>query len=76
MPLDPAQGFATTTDGRTAERLAELTRRLEVLERSTAIVTAGAGAPGSAVTSRFYVDETNNRLYVRVAGTFRYTALT
>lgn len=75
-PIDPYSPRPTDNDGRVADRLAELERRLARVEAGATIVTAAAGAPGATVTSKFYVDTTANRLYVRVAGTYRYAALT
>ena len=76
MPTDPASPFATTTDDRNAERLRDLERRLAVIERANGIVSVGAGPPAAAVTTRFYVDQANHRLYVLDSGSYRYAGLT
>jgi len=77
MPIDPAAPRATTVDGRVAERLAELERRLNALERGSPTVQAGAGPPTTAPRdATFYVDTTTHRLYVRSAGAWRYASTT
>ena len=41
------------------------------------ILTYGSGAPGSSVTSKFFLDETNDLLYVRYQnGTYKSVLLT
>lgn len=47
-----------------------------ILQKGKANITSGAGAPGSDLDDDLYVDTTNNRLYVNVNGTWKYTALT
>lgn len=75
MPIDVTHPRSTDPDGRSADKLAELDRRLGRLETGAAIVTAAAGAPAANVTSKFYVDTTNNYLYVRITpGVYRRTA--
>jgi hypothetical protein len=36
----------------------------------------GSGAPSGGSDGDIYVDTTNNRLYIKIAGTWRYSALT
>lgn len=79
-PQDPRGIEAQDPRLATPARLAELERRLTALERR---VAAGLGAPifaGAPTTSppdgRFAIDQTNNRLYIRVNGGWHYTALT
>lgn len=77
MTVDPAAGFALDQTGRSAERLNDLERRLAALERGSPTVQTGAGVPSSSPRSGTpYVDETTPRLYLRVAGVWRYTTLT
>lgn len=59
MPIDPATGFALTLDGRVAERLAVVERRLALLERDgPRLVTALPTQPFDGQEVR-YVDLTN-----------------
>lgn len=51
----------------------DLQSRLSALERTK--VTHGSGAPPTGATEP-YVDETNSRLYVKVAGVWKYATLT
>lgn len=76
MPTDPAAPFPLEPGARQAAAIADLQRRLSALERGAGIVTVGAGPPASTVTTRFYIDELNIRLYVRVSATMRYVGLT
>ncbi len=39
-------------------------------------MTTGSGAPSGGSSGDLHTDTTNNRLYVNVAGTWKYTALT
>jgi len=56
--------------------LRDLAERIAALEaRPTAM--SGAGAPTHApANGSLYLDTSNNRLYARVAGVWRFTALT
>jgi hypothetical protein len=77
VSIDPAAPAPTTTDGRHADRLAELERRVVALERGNPTISVGAGAPSSAPRDGApYVDSATPRLYLRVGGTWRYTTLT
>ena len=40
------------------------------------IISSGAGAPSSSVTTWLYVDTDNDRLYVKVGSTYKYASLT
>jgi hypothetical protein len=83
-PLDPAQPFALDPVAGQYDRVADLSRRLAVLERgggrrsaTAVVVPVGAGAPShDTVDGALYVDLTNARLYARANGTWRWVALT
>lgn len=76
MPIDPAQGIPLDPAQRSADRMAELERRVGRLEGSPTIQAAG-GAPTTAPRDGTpYVDTTAVRLYLRVNGAWRYVALT
>lgn len=80
MSIDPAQGFSLDQAGRTAERLAELERRLARLETGSPAVQAGTAAPTQAVRdgTLYAMDDTlgTRRLWVRIGGAWRYVAVT
>lgn len=77
MPIDPAAPFATTQEEKTAATLADLRRRLEALEHGHPTIQVGTGAPTSTPRDGApYVDAAAPRLYLRVAGAWRYTTLT
>lgn len=77
MPLDPAAGFPTTPEGRTADRLADHERRLRALEAGGPTIQQIEGAPTSAPRDGTpAVDKTNVRLWLRVNGSWKYTVLT
>ena len=63
---------------RLARRLAELERRVAELDRQRFAVPVNAGAPlsGDGATGSLAGDSTNNRLWVKIGGTWKYTALT
>lgn len=76
MPADPAQGFSLDEAGRTADRLADLERRLARLETGSPVVQASTGAPTTAPRDgTLYVDTAALRLYVRRGGAWGFTAI-
>lgn len=72
MSLDPAAPSPQSVDQRMSGKLAELDRRVAALERGTPLITFGNGAPGSSVTTPFYVDTGGLFLYVRVSAAAGY----
>ena len=56
--------------------IASNTASINLKLKTADVITFDTGAPGSDVTSIFYVDTSALRLYVKVSGTWRYTALT
>lgn len=74
MPIDPALPPPTDGMARVLDKVADLERRLKRAEAGAQLVTVGAGAPGAAVTSKFYVDTGGPYLYVRIAGVYKRTA--
>jgi hypothetical protein len=75
MPLDPRL-IADTPEKRSAERIAELERRVGAVER-TPRIQFGEGAPTQAVRDGTqFVDKAANRLYVRSNGAWKSAALT
>jgi hypothetical protein len=81
VPADPrlaaaAQGAQDPQSSLTAQRLADLERRVAVLER-TATIQTGSGAPTNAARDgTLYVDTTNSRLYVRSSSAWKFVAVT
>lgn len=79
MPVDPAQGFPTTPEARTADAIADLRRRVQRLEGSNPSTQSGAGAPTASAaglrTGTAYIDTSTNRLYYVVAGAWKFVAL-
>jgi hypothetical protein len=64
-------------EGRSADRLAELERRLDRLERGNPTIIAGTAAPTSTPRDGTpYLETTTPRLYLRSGGAWRYTTLT
>lgn len=78
MPTDPNAPFSLDSDGRRADKLAELERRLTVLERGnpTIQVLGAAGAPATAPRDGTAAAGPEPRLWVRVGGAWRYVGLT
>jgi len=71
------QFLPATVQERAATQAADLDRRLKTQERGEPMVQAGDGPPtGNPRDGVLYVDRANVRLYVRAAGTWRYTPLT
>jgi len=77
MPIDPAAPQPTTPDGRRADKLSELERRVAALERAHPVMQVLAGAPSSAPRDGTpAVDSGAVRLWIRVGGVWRFVALT
>lgn len=79
MPVDPAAGFALDPDGRTAERLADLERRLGALERGAPTIQVVEATPTSTPrdgTPAVELGTPPHRFWVRIAGSWRYVNLT
>lgn len=80
MPADPrlAAVVAGARDPQAsvmAQRVADLERRVAVLER-TATIQTGSGAPTNAARDgTLYVDTTNSRLYARSASAWKFAAI-
>lgn len=75
MAIDPTV-IQTSAQGRDADRLADIERRLSAIERGPA-VQIQAGAPSAAVRDGALIgDTTNVRLWLRLNGVWRYTTLT
>jgi len=71
------QNAPTTADGRTQDRLADLERRLRVLERGVPRIQTFTGAPTATVRSGTPGLQTDTpRLWLNVGGTWRFTTLT
>lgn len=79
MAIDPARPESLEPGARAADELADLRRRVRALE-SAPTIRSGNGAPAiSAANLREgtpYLDNVNNRLYIVVAGVWRYVTLT
>lgn len=82
MPIDPLNGRPTDPEQRTADRLAELERRVRRLEGAnpSPAVTVGSGAPTASAANLAegtrYIDRAGTgRLYFVVAGAWRSVAL-
>jgi hypothetical protein len=80
VSLDPRQEVArsATSDpvARLEAKLAELEKRLDAF-RNTALAIPVDGAPtAAAADGTLAVDRTTNRLYARIAGAWRYVAMT
>ena len=77
MPIDPAQGYSLTPEGRQADRIAALERRLAALENGAPTIQVGSGAPTTAPRDGTpYLDNVGHVLYVRSGGTWRLEFLT
>lgn len=75
--LQPPFG-AGDPQAQTRRALALLESRVEMLERQLGKVSVQAGAPGAgpAPDGMLAGDSTNNRIWLRVNGVWKYTALT
>lgn len=77
MPIDPAAGYAQDTAGRTAERLADLERRVRQLENApTASVGTATPTQNAAEGAVYGQSDGTPRLWLRVAGAWRFVNLT
>lgn len=77
MSLDPAQPFATTPDGRTAERLAQLERRVRALESGMPTIQTFNGTPTATVRDGTPgCQQDGPKFWLRVNGVWRFTTLT
>lgn len=78
MPIDPATGFPTTAEDRTAGKLADLERRVKNLERARPTIQTGSAAPtGTPREGTPYGRATGTgEFWLYIGGTWRKVALT
>lgn len=78
MPIDPQAPFPIDTASRQAERLADLERRLQALERGSPAVQTGTGSPSSSPRdgTLYGRDTGNGQIWLRIGGVWRFVALT
>ena len=85
MPIDPAQPFAAWSDEpvsstalmRALARIAELERRVAVMERGNPVIQLGVGVPTPIPRNGTpYIDSVTDRFYVFYGGLWYYTTLT
>lgn len=72
--MDPAAPIGQTFEARISRRVKALEDELAALRRGRTAVTVGAGAPGPAVATPFYIDEVGHRLYWRESAGWRSSA--
>lgn len=80
MPMDPRLAAVTAMSKdpnvQLAQRVKDLERRLEALDRGGRRTYVGAGAPTQVVPDgALYVDTVGIRLYVRVGGAWKSTVV-
>lgn len=77
MPIDPHGPIGLDAEQRRADALADLQRRVTVLEHGAPVIQTGLDAPITAPRDGTpYVATTATRLWLRVNGEWRYVQLT
>ena len=71
-----ALDFMNVSDPTLKVNLEIIQGAIKDLEDGKANITSGAGAPAGGSANDLHVDTSGNRLYVNVAGTWKYASLT